>query len=319
MEIELSTGETVACDGAGTGAAATVLSHAHGDHLVGGSVDRVVASAATAELAGVRGEGDAPSTVEHPRVDLVPAGHVAGSRAATITDPATGRTYLYTGDISTRSRFYLDGFDPPDAEVLIIETTYGRPDYAFPPQDRLESDIISWLRQSAAAPVILFGYPLGRAQKLQRLAAAAERSRIFVTEAIAAINGVVERHLPVEFGAATFDESTELRAGDALILPASTAGRPFVEELIDGTGASTAGFSGWAVTSTFQHRGGYDVAFPLSDHCDHSELVDVVAAVDPEVVYTHHGFAEAFATHLTRHHGYRATAMQRNQATLSDF
>ncbi|WP_458205749.1 hypothetical protein [Haladaptatus sp. NG-SE-30] len=32
------------------------------------------------------------------------------------------------------------------------------------------------------------------------------------------------------------------------------------------------GFSRWAVTDSYRYRGGYDVTFPLSDHCDFDDL-----------------------------------------------
>ena len=49
-----------------------------------------------------------------------------------------------------------------------------------------------------------------------------------------------------------------------------------------------------------------------------TELLDLVEAVDPEIVYTTHGFTREFATELTRR-GYAARALEANQATLGDF
>ncbi|MDY6778473.1 MAG: MBL fold metallo-hydrolase RNA specificity domain-containing protein, partial [Candidatus Nanohaloarchaea archaeon] len=60
-------------------------------------------------------------------------------------------------------------------------------------------------------------------------------------------------------------------------------------------------------------------AFPLSDHCDFDDLIELVKQVDPDQVYTHHGFDEAFASHLRAEEGFQAQALQRNQSTLRDF
>lgn len=126
------------------------------------------------------------------------------------------------------------------------------------------------------------------------------------SQATATINAVVEEHYDVAFGARRYGEATDLGAGDVLVLPTRTSKLPFVDALVRDHDAIKAGFSGRAINDRFKYRGGYHVTFPLSDHCDFSELVDVVRAVDPEVVYTQHGFAEELAMHLTKEHGYEA-------------
>lgn len=316
VEVELANGNTFVFDGAGTGEAA-VLSHAHGDHLVE-RTNEVVASDLTAALAAIR-QDNPPLVGDHPAISLRPAGHIAGSRAATLTDPDTGRTYLYTGDCCTRARFYLDGFDPVDADVLIIESTYGKPDYRFPPTDVVVEEIQDWLAETMDEVVLLFGYALGRAQKLQRILADSPRTRVFITDAIARLSDVIEAHLDVAFEGERYVSDVTLQSGDALVLPMQTSRLSWIESLIDEHDAITAGFSGWATDQSFIYRRGLDEGFILSDHCDFAELVDVVTTVDPERVYTHHGFTEAFADHLTAEYGYETRALKRNQSTLGDF
>ncbi|PSP72238.1 mRNA 3'-end processing factor [Halobacteriales archaeon QS_3_64_16] len=319
VEIELSDSTTVVADGTRSAGDIAFLSHAHGDHLYDDPPESVVCSALTAALAEARREEGGPLSRETvPEIDLRLAGHVAGSRAALITDPDTGVQYCYTGDISTRDRFYLTGFEPPEADVLIVETTYGSPEYVFPEQSEIEAEITGWLEETMDRPVLLFGYSLGRAQKLQLLAKRAGRSRVLVSKAIATINSVIEDHLDVAFDAERSGPETDLEAGDALVLPTGTNNLAFVDSIIEETGALKAGFSGWAIDSAFRYRGDYDMTFPLSDHPDFAELVAVVEAVDPEIVYTHHGFAEEFATHLTGL-GYESRALKANQTALGEF
>lgn len=320
IEIDLADGTVVADAERPTGAI-NLLSHAHGDHLYRRAPDELVCSELTAALARIRRE-EADAGVfrraTHPAVELLEAGHVAGSRAALIEDD-DGTRYLFTGDISTRDRFYLSGFEPPDADVLIVETTYGTPEYVFPDQAELEREIVDWLSETADRPVLLFGYSLGRAQKLQLLVGRSDRSRTLVTESIERIDAVLETHLDVSFGAERYAAETDLGPGDALVLPMQTNRLPFVERIVAETGALKAGFSGWAVDRSFRYRGEYDAAFALSDHCDFTELVDVVETVDPEIVYTHHGFADAFATYCTTELGYEARTLKRNQTALGEF
>ncbi len=292
-------------------------SHAHGDHLFDAesAPAEVVCSETTAALARVRRPEATFAVADHPRVDLLDAGHVAGSRAVRVEGEE--RTYLYTGDVSPRDRSYLSGFDPVPADVLVIEATYGRPAYVFPDQDELERRIVEWLNDTLDRPVLLFGYALGRAQKLQRLVARSDRSRLLVSEAIADLNRVIEAHLDVTFDAEEYD-ALDPGPGEAVVLPSGSARLDYVQRLAEENDALTAGFSGWAVDDSFRYRGGYDEAFVLSDHADFEELLDIVRVVDPERVYTQHGFVDDLARHLTGE-GYDAQALKEDQTSLGQF
>jgi putative mRNA 3-end processing factor len=313
IDIVLSDGTRVVCDADDPNGDIAVVSHAHGDHLPGEGTT-AVCSDLTAAIGTSRMDGTLGATGE-PRIELHPAGHVAGSRATVVEDP-DGTRYCYTGDVCTRSRHYLDGFEPPDADVLVVEATYGKPAYEFPPHEAVVAEIVDWLRETEA-PVLLLGYAFGRAQKLQLLAERADRARVLTTEGVLRINDPIEAALDVTFPAEKFDD-TDLRPGDALVLPMTSGRIDWVDRLASESGAVTAGFSGWAVDDSFKFRGDFDVTFPLSDHCDFPELLELVDAVDPEQVYTQHGFAETLATELTAR-GVNATALRQNQTSLGQF
>jgi putative mRNA 3-end processing factor len=132
------------------------------------------------------------------------------------------------------------------------------------------------------------------------------------------VNDAIEDHLDVRFPVEPYEEKTDLTAGDALVLPMTTTRIDWIEQLAENAGAATAGFSGWAVDSSFRFRGNFDAAFPLSDHCDFEELCGLVAAADPEQVYTQHGSGDAFAEHLTSE-GYDARTIKQNQTSLGEF
>lgn len=201
----------------------------------------------------------------------------------------------------------------------MIEATYGKPEYVLPSQETVERAIVDWLDETRDQPVLLFGYTLGRAQELQLLANRSSRDRLFVTQATARINSVIEEYYDVEFEAQRYREATELGGGNVLILPTRTNGLSFVDTLVRDHDAIKAGFSGWAIDDSFKYRGDYHATFPLSDHCDFTELLEVIHAVDPMLVYTQHGSAEELATYLTREDGYEAYPLLRNQRSLSDF
>ncbi len=62
--------------------------------------------------------------------------------------------------------------------------------------------------------------------------------------------------------------------------------------------ARTAVVTGWAVESSCRFRARTDAAFPLSDHADYGELLELVERVQPRRICTVHGFAREFAATL---------------------
>ena len=318
IEVTLSTGERVVCDADEPDGDINVVSHAHGDHLYERAPEAVVWSDLTRELAAVRRE-EVPATVTDDRITLVDAGHIPGARAAVIEDP-DGTTYCYTGDLSTRDHRYLDGFVPPagvDIDILVVESTYGEPDYVFPPPAEAAAAFREWVGETGA-PVLVFAYSLGRAQELQLILDGTDR-RTYVTDAVAALNEPIADGFDVAFDVERYGSDVTLDADDALVLPAQTNHLSFVEAIVEETGAQKAALSGWAVDTSFRFAGGYDATFPLSDHCDFEELLAVVEAVDPERVYTCHGSTDSLAREVRSRLGYEARALKRNQTSLGEF
>ncbi|AGB16740.1 hypothetical protein Halru_2151 [Halovivax ruber XH-70] len=316
----------VVADARTTAGDVNVVSHAHADHTFSSSPGTVVCSAETAAIATARTGVEFDSVSAAPGVELVPAGHVVGSRAAVI-EAAGGTRYCYTGDFSTRDRAYLEGFDPAalDVDVLVMETTYGHPRYRFPDQAELEASIHDWIRDHPDQPLFLFGYSLGRAQKLQWLAAEATDRRILVSRTIDEVNRAIESSTDIGFAGESVDAGSisELQPAaltdEIVVVPSNQSRRDWIDAIADETGALKAGFSGWAVEDSFLYRGDYDVTFPLTDHCDFDELIETVRSIDPELVYTQHGFDEQFADVLATEYGYTARPLKRDQTALADF
>ena len=66
--------------------------------------------------------------------------------------------------------------------------------------------------------------------------------------------------------------------------------------------------TGWAVEPSARYRFGTDAAFALSDHADYDDLLAFVDRVQPQKVFTVHGFAAEFAATL-RARGIEAWAL----------
>jgi DNA ligase-1 len=75
--------------------------------------------------------------------------------------------------------------------------------------------------------------------------------------------------------------------------------------------------TGWAMDSAAKYRYQCDAAFPLSDHADFADLLQLVEIVQPKRVYTVHGYVEEFAQTL-RERGVDALALgMANQLEIS--
>jgi Cft2 family RNA processing exonuclease len=299
--------------------ARSFVSHAHSDHI---ALHReIVATRETASLmrlrmGGKRQEnilefGQPWSTDPGCEVKLYPAGHIFGSAMFHAT---TGQgSLLYTGDFKLRPSLAAEPCATPRADVLIMETTFGLPRYVFPPQEKIERDIVDFCRQALADKVtpVLYAYSLGKTQELLQIV-----GRAGLPVMLHATSHKVTRRY-TELGMAL--------PPYALLEPRDHAGRvviapPMMNHLEPLTWINlrrTAVATGWAMDSGTIYQNKCDAAFPLSDHADFPDLLAFVDRVRPRLVYTLHGFAKEFAATL-RARGIEAWAIgQQNQMDLA--
>ncbi|HXG06988.1 MAG TPA: MBL fold metallo-hydrolase [Nitrososphaera sp.] len=281
----------------------TFVSHAHVDHLHKRGrkniKTRILASRETTFIAHGRGYEIADAAEEYEGFQLVDTGHILGSRGLLIGE---GDVY-YTGDISVRERAFMKGAKMPRARTLIIESTFGRPEYIFPEISEVThrtNKIISEM-YDLGKPVILMGYSLGKAQLLTRLFSHWDP---IIHDSVHKINSVYSE-LGVELSSdttITHSQAQEMgvisRRPWVMVAPLMSGRSAFVKEMKEKYGAITIGFSGWAIGNKYRYMTGLDYVMPLSDHCDYEELVSAVKRCRPDKVYTFHGFATEFAESL---------------------
>jgi len=280
----------------------TFVSHAHVDHLHKRGrkkiKTRILSSKETTFIAHARGYEITDAAEEHDGFQLVDTGHILGSRGLLIGDDDV----YYTGDISVRERAFMKGAKIPRAKTLIIESTFGRPEYVFPEISEVThktNKIISEM-YDLGKPVILMGYALGKAQLLTKLF---DHWDPIIHDSVHRINTVYSE-LGVELSKDTMTHSQAQEKGLfsrgpwVMIAPLMSHRSTFVKEMKDKYDAITVGFSGWAVGSRYRYMMGLDYVMPLSDHCDYKELVGAVKKCGPEKIYTFHGFAAEFAESL---------------------
>ncbi len=237
------------------------------------------------------------------KVTLHAAGHMLGS--AQLHFEHDGWSVLYTGDIKLRQPGRIETF-VPCADVLVIETTYGRPHFRFGDPDETLEMIARWCRRaldSRVTPVLLC-HALGKSEEMMLALApygfefALEKRCVPCAREYAAAG----RSLPewVEFDG-------EPITGRVLIAP------PVGKDEIRRLGRyRTALVSGWARDAEFARLFGADATFDLSDPCDFDELFEVVQQSGADQVYTVHGYTEDFARFLRRR-GVKAWALERSE------
>ena len=294
------------------------VSHAHMDHMHTPSRnERVIASAETKELARARGYDLGRTIDEVEGVELLDSGHILGSRAIRISDEV-----YYTGDASGRARAFLGKCKTRRARVLVMETTYGSPEYEFPQTAKLVREVNGLIAQAydRGVPVVLMGYPLGKAQLLSYFFSSWDP--LYYHQSVAEMNKVHVAHGVQLRAGKKFDPAKDmdsLPSGPWVMVSPMSGGRSrLMAHLKKKYGALLVAFSGWALKPGFRYAVGSDYAFPLSDHCDYQELVRLVQAVSPETVYTVHGFAAEFAADLRRM-GFHARTLSAYQSSLSDY
>ncbi len=298
------------------------VSHAHFDHLA--KHQEVVFSPGTARLMRARLPGrriervlpfgqTAPLTADgKTTITLYPAGHIFGSAQCLIEHPQYGRL-LYTGDFKLRPGRAAEPCATPHADVLIMETTFGRPHYVLPPTETVLADIVDFCRASLAddATPVLFGYSLGKSQEVL-LSLAAANLPVMLHAQAARMTAVYEE-LGLTFPPHQPFDPLYL-AGHVVICPPQTGDSPFLRQI---PRPRTAMITGWAIDSSAIYRHQTDAVFPLSDHADFPDLLRFVGLVQPQRVLTMHGFAADFARTL-RERGIEAWALgQSNQLDLA--
>lgn len=282
------------------------VSHAHADHIA--RHKRFILTEPTARLLRHRLGGKREERVLNfgerthfngPRGDfaltLLPAGHILGS--AMVLVEWSGGALLYTGDFRMRASPACEPCDftlGRGCDWLVMETTFGRPEYVFPPIVEVVEKMLHFCRDALAAgetPVLL-GSPLGKSQELLCLLGESGL-RIAVHETVLPLARIYEE-CGVSLG--IYEPlGIEQRKGRVLICPPTFAQTP--QRAAVGP-CRLAVATGWAMDSSCKYRSGAAAAFPLSDHADFNELIEFVRQVRPRRVFTTHGFATDFAATL---------------------
>jgi putative mRNA 3-end processing factor len=291
-----------------------VITHAHGDHVAWGS-GIYLTSAAGAPILRQRLEPGArirpveyaePVEVNGVRVSLHPAGHILGS--AQVRIERAGEVWVVSGDYKTESDPTCASWEPVACHTFVTECTFGLPVYRWPPAATAFDEIHAWWRanQLAGRASLLFGYALGKAQ---RLIAGLDPGvgPILTHGAVERLNSLYRAAgvaLPPTTHAAVSDRSSWSRA--IVTAPPSADGSTWARRFGQ---QSTAFASGWMAIRGTRRRRAVDRGFTVSDHVDWPSLLAAIDATGAEQVWATHGYTGVLVRWL-REHGREADAIE---------
>jgi putative mRNA 3-end processing factor len=299
-------GQHVACDAYDENKPIRVVTHAHADHMVGlakslKNCEVTIMTPATKDmidaLKGPRhlsrgivktldyGEtftyGDETLTLHY-------ADHILGTAQALVEDKEQTRI-LYTSD------FRYARTPRVDADILVMEATYGDPVRVRPFSMMVEGILISLVEQGLKrGPVYVFGYH-GKLQKMMRILYEAKiKTPFLVPEKIFQVSKVCEKHgmkLGKQLLQFDAEESQSMLNQNE---PCVVFYHSYSRKRVEGE-ALRIHASGWEFRKPCRRTGKNAYTVALSDHSDFNELLQYVERCNPKMVITDKHRSEAAA------------------------
>jgi len=245
-------------------------------------------------------------TINGVKFSLHPAGHIVGSSQIRVEHK--GEVWVFTGDYKTENDGLAVPYEVVKCHTFITECTFGLPAFKWLPQQQVFNDINNWWQQNQddGRTSILFGYSLGKAQRLLKHLDTSI-GKIYTHGAVENMTEVVREIAdlpPTE--KITRDTKKEDIKGNIVIAPPSTHGSPWIKKMVPYV---TASASGWMTFRGARRRRAIDKGFVLSDHCDWQGLLTSIKATGAEKVICTHGYTDIFSRFLAEQ-GYDARTEQ---------
>lgn len=245
-------------------------------------------------------------TINNVKFSLHPAGHIMGSSQIRVEHK--GNVWVFSGDYKIEDDGISVPYEPIKCNTFITECTFGLPAFKWTPQEEVFSSINSWWskNQEEGKTSILFGYSLGKAQRLLKYL---DHSigRIYTHGAIENMTEVLRPM--IDFPKTTLitrDTKKEELKGNLVLAPPSTHGGTWIRKMVPYV---TASASGWMAFRGARRRRAIDKGFVLSDHCDWRGLLEAIKATTAEKIICTHGYTTIFSRYL-REIGYDARTEQ---------
>ncbi len=271
-----------------------VISHAHGDHAVGGN-QNVYCTKPTMVFMQHRYKKFAAANfivkeytskfeLNGVVVSFYPAGHMLGS--ALVLMEYQGIKYLYTGDYKLEVDNTCEPITFVNADVLITETTFAKPETKHP--DAIEE--IKKLNE-VSANIMLGAYALGKSQRLiAMINQHCDKKRILVHHSILPFIKIYEE-LGVSLGKyEPYDRKVMKNNQSDLIYIVP----PMVfHSYFKAINVVRIFATGWKHLQSQN-----EIQLYISDHVDWDAILETIDKVKPSEVWTTHGSGTALQNHF---------------------
>lgn len=284
------------------------ISHAHKDHTYGFLYDEKIKYSTPQTISlfeaiskkkvknAISCAYEQPLDLHKLEIKIINSGHVFGSGALTIIDRDV--TFLYTGDFNFTDTLIQKAITPIECDIMVVETTYGRPNFSFPPREEVYCNIVEWTAKTIKEnylPIFLV-YPVGKAQELTKLFNLFTTIPVVTHPIISKVNEIVNKFGDTLTYYDLLNDGADLIKSKNCVALFPSTQPPKTLRLIYSS-AKIAVATGWAL---LYRNKNVDAAFALSGHADFPQLIQFIKACHPKTVYTIHGYASDFAVKLNK-------------------
>lgn len=243
-------------------------------------------------------------SVVHNRILYVLSFHILGA-AQVLVEDVEGKRIVFTGD------FRIDETPVLDADVLVMEATYGSPSCKRSFGGNVRNLLVSVVEEGLKhGTVYVFGYH-GKLQEVMQVLHNAEVKVPFVVpERVFHVSKVCERH-GMRFGRLMLSrerEARELLEGNSPCI----AFYHMMSRRKIGSGGFRVYVSGWEFGSPCREIADKEYVVALSDHSDFDGLMEYVRRSKPKLVITDNfraGHAGTLAREIRKRFGVSALAL----------
>ena len=315
-------GKYVACDAFNESMPLRVVTHAHADHMTGlrrslRTCEKVLMTKATKDLIDVL-KGplflmggfvetlDYGKTIqfEEERITFFRADHILGA-AQVLVEDTEGARIIYTGD------FRIDGTPVLDADVLVMEATYGSPSCKRSFGRDVRNLLVSLVEEGLKhGTVYVFGYHGKLQEVMQILHEAGVKAPFVVPERVFHVSKVCERQ-GMRLGRLMLSEEREAKE----LLEGNSPCIAFYHMMSRrkvGSGGFRVYVSGWEFDSPCREIADKEYVVALSDHSDFDGLMEYVRRSKPKLVIADNfrvGHAETLAREIRKRFGISAVVL----------
>ncbi|MCS7124904.1 MAG: MBL fold metallo-hydrolase [Candidatus Bathyarchaeota archaeon] len=317
-------GKSLACDAFEESRLLRVITHAHADHMIGlqqslHNCEKVLMTKATKDLIDVMRSplflmGGCVETLDYGKtvrygeesITLFPADHILGASQVLVED-SEGTRIVYTGD------FRLEKTPVLDADVLVMEATYGSPSCRRPFHQDVKEMLVSVVKEGLKrGAVYVFGYHGKLQEVMQILHEAGLKAPFLAPERVFQVSKICERH-GMRIGRLYRVEEKEfgsmLERNQPCVAFYHMGSRGKV-----GSGGFCVYVSGWEFNAPCRQIAEKEYIIALSDHSDFDGLMEYVRRSKPKFVITDNfrvGYAETLARYIRKRFNVSAVALPR--------